>query len=47
MSEGTRESKEVTLGHLAGSVRVARDSQSRGCEFKPHVGCEQYLKTKE
>lgn len=36
--------KLVHCGHLAGSASRVWDSQSRGCEFKPHTGYTAYLK---
>ena len=35
------------LGHLAGSVNAACNSQSQGHEFKPHIGCGTYLNMKQ
>ena len=34
------------MGHLAGSVSRAWDSQSHDREFEPQVGCRDYLKIK-
>lgn len=35
------------LGHLAGSVHRAWDSQSQDCEFMSHTECRDFLKTKQ
>lgn len=39
--------RTVFLGCLAGSVREASNSWSRGCMFEPHTGCIRYLKKKK
>ena len=41
------ETETFLCRHLAGPVRRPCDSWSQGREFKPHVGCKDYLKKDE